>query len=220
MNKLNIYDTISTIIVLLITFLVIKSSSSRVFNKRDSHTNLCLFIYCQNGGTCFYSNNLAHCKCAQGFSGMWCQFVSNKKPFTQRQIQNYIMTPMIPEVVVVTPATSLLSDGESILNEYKFSICSVVKCQNGYFSFFVIFNMNTINIFKFKGGKCVEVDENSLECICQVGFTGRLCEKQSDEILILTTKATTTVTTTTKISSSTKFSICLFIFCKNGKITK
>jgi hypothetical protein len=130
MKNIDIYKRRLLLNVLFITSFLIKSCSSRILSKRDynSYTNLCLFIFCQNGGTCYYSNNLAHCKCAQGYFGMWCQFVSMQKPSTQRQIQNYIMTPMIPVAVVNTPATS-----DSEFSVSQFSICSVVKCQNGKF---------------------------------------------------------------------------------------
>ena len=134
MHNLGTFKILFILKALMIICLHAESNSLRIFGKREakSQTNLCLFIYCQNGGTCFYSNNLAHCKCAQGFSGMWCQFVSAQKQSTQRQIQNYIMTPMIPQVI--TPAPSFFSESESLIHETQseFSICSVVKCQNGY----------------------------------------------------------------------------------------
>jgi hypothetical protein len=45
-------------------------------------TNLCALVFCQNGGTCSYSGNLAICRCINGCYGMYCQFCTPRPATT------------------------------------------------------------------------------------------------------------------------------------------
>ena len=82
----------------------------------------------EKGGSCFSSNNLAHCKCAYGFTGMWCQFSSKPKPNpSENNDESFQMGHLLKTV----------APDSSFVVENKFSICSVFRCQNSIYLIFL-----------------------------------------------------------------------------------
>lgn len=110
--------------------------------------NVCAPGICLNGGTCFQiTYSLALCSCPSGFSGVYCN------------ISPSVVTPVTASPVTLVPVTVIPTTTTATTTTVStglVSFCTTNPCLNG--------------------GACVPTTGTGGRCICNVAFTGVLCE--------------------------------------------
>lgn len=110
--------------------------------------NVCAPGICLNGGTCYQiTYSLALCSCPPGFSGVYCN-IGNSVVTSVTSLPGTV-TPTTVGPVTVTAATTTAAPT-------VVTFCATNPCLNG--------------------GLCVPTTGTGGRCICNVAFTGFLCE--------------------------------------------
>ncbi|KAI3383429.1 hypothetical protein SNEBB_005763 [Seison nebaliae] len=125
------------------------------FNCATSSNPCLLSSPCQNGGTCFFTNNRLICTCPLSFTGIYCSI----------RIRGCDSNPCG-------------NNGICIDNNSPNYHC---QCQIGYSGDFCELFISPCDSSPCRnGGQCQSVLNNSYRCLCQTLFTGLNCEVKKE----------------------------------------